>query len=670
MESPVDAGATTVTTVTVTEHLRIPMPDGVYLAARMWRPAGAGPFPALLEIIPYRKGDLTRARDERNHPFFAAHGFASVRVDMRGSGDSEGCMPDMYTVHELTDTRHVIAYLAAQDWCAGRVGMFGTSWGGTAALQAALDAPAALRAVIANCATADRFEDDIHWQGGEMLTDGFEWGATLPAILAAPPNAATVGDDWRRLWRSRLAQLAFPLAHWIRRRARGAYWRHGSVRFDAARLGCPILAIGGWSDRYSNSVMQLVQSRPDICRGIVGPWGHHYPDHGAPGPALGFQQLALAWWTHWLTDDTGATSKLNWPRLRLWRREFDPPQDKLDARRGDWIALDDLHATRTTVFYPVGDGLAAQPGDDFVAEVPHDLRHGACAGDTGYFGRDGGLALEQSADDARALCFDSAPLPHDIDLIGGAEFVCDIIREQARAQLAVRLCEVAADGRSLLVTRQVRNLALDDELESPAPFTAGAPVRVCVKLPAAAYRFRRGNRIRLAIGASYWPLVWPAPGPVRSAANMRLSTPNALLRLPRPARIAESPAPLPQAMDLPARKAWTVESEGELQRAQSTTGARMQSSWRLPRTTYRYTDTGVSISTATAAKYAADLKTAATKYSIAHAIAITRPDGRATINSALTAQSKTAKLTVDAKLTVQWNDENMADKTWRHVERL
>ena len=130
-----------------------------------WRPLGIGPVPALLETIPYRKADMVRARDERNHPFFAAHGYASIRVDMRGSGDSEGHMPDMYASDELADARHVIEWLAEQEWCDGRVGMFGTSWGGTAALQANIDAPAPLKAIIAVCATHDRFEDDIHQIG-------------------------------------------------------------------------------------------------------------------------------------------------------------------------------------------------------------------------------------------------------------------------------------------------------------------------------------------------------------------------------------------------------------------------------------------------------------------------------------------------------------------------
>ena len=203
-----------------------------------------GAFPAILEYIPYRKRDMVRARDERNHPYLAAHGYACLRVDMRGSGDSEGCLPDLYSPAELSDARNVIDWIARQPWCDGNVGMFGTSWGRTASLQAALKAPAPLRAIIANCATANRYEDDIHWMGGCLLTDSFEWGATLPAILAAPPDAATVGDAWREQWRARLEQLAFPLDRWIRNTTCNAYWKHGSVGCDAASLSCPVLAIG------------------------------------------------------------------------------------------------------------------------------------------------------------------------------------------------------------------------------------------------------------------------------------------------------------------------------------------------------------------------------------------------------------------------------------------
>ena len=216
---------------------------------------------------------MVRARDARNHPWFAAHGYACLRVDMRGSGDSEGVMADMYSDHELADARAVIEWIAAQPWCSGKVGMFGTSWGGTAALQANVDAPEALKAVIAVCATHDRYEDDIHHMGGCLLTDTFEWGATLPAILAAPPTP-DVGPGWRGVWQDRLDQLAFPVEAWVRKEARGEYWRRGSVLHEASRLSRPILAIGGWSDRYSQfgDVACFRPARPDLgCSGAMGP---------------------------------------------------------------------------------------------------------------------------------------------------------------------------------------------------------------------------------------------------------------------------------------------------------------------------------------------------------------------------------------------------------------
>ena len=112
--------------VTEIEHCWIEMPDGVRLAARLWLPDGVGAMPAILEYIPYRKRDMVRARDERNHPFFAANGYACLRVDMRGSGDSEGVMPDMYADAELEDAP-AIDWIARY-WCNGNVGMFGTSW--------------------------------------------------------------------------------------------------------------------------------------------------------------------------------------------------------------------------------------------------------------------------------------------------------------------------------------------------------------------------------------------------------------------------------------------------------------------------------------------------------------------------------------------------------------
>ena len=102
----------------------IPMSDGRRLAARLWLPRDAetNPVPAILEYIPYRKRDGTRGRDEPMHHYFAGHGYAAIRSDCRGTGESDGLMQDEYTQQELDDACEVIAWIAAQNWCAGSVG--------------------------------------------------------------------------------------------------------------------------------------------------------------------------------------------------------------------------------------------------------------------------------------------------------------------------------------------------------------------------------------------------------------------------------------------------------------------------------------------------------------------------------------------------------------------
>ena len=330
------------------EHCWIPMRDGVRLSARLWLPQmpDDAPVPAILEYIPYRKRDMVRARDERKHPVFARHGYGCLRVDMRGTGQSEGLMADMYTQVELDDAVDVIDWIARQDWCDGGVGMFGTSWGGTASLQAAARRPEALKAIIAVCATNDRFNDDIHYMGGAVLNDTIEWGTTLPAILASPPDPKIAGPGWRDQWIARLDNLAFPLETWLSHRHRDAYWRHGSVSETPDAIACPVLAIGGWADRYSNTVMTLLADSPDLCWGVVGPWGHHYPDKGHPGPGISSQQLALRWWDRWLRDiDNGMDLE---PRLTAWCQDYQTPRDLIDTRAGRWISEDNWPSSRVS----------------------------------------------------------------------------------------------------------------------------------------------------------------------------------------------------------------------------------------------------------------------------------------------------------------------------------
>ncbi|MEM9497874.1 MAG: CocE/NonD family hydrolase [Pseudomonadota bacterium] len=645
------------------EHVWIPMPDGVRLAARLWMPANlpAGGVPAIFEYIPYRKADMVRARDARNHPFLAENGYVSLRVDMRGSGDSDGVMTDMYTPAELEDARHVIDWIAAQSWCNGNVGMFGTSWGGTASLQASVDPPEALKSIIAVCATHDRYEDDIHHNGGCLITDTFEWGATLPAILALPPTPES-GADWYERWCARLDALSFPVETWVQEEARGTYWRHGSVKHQAQRIGCPVLSVGGWSDRYSNSVIPLVDSHPDKVWGIVGPWGHHYPDHGHPGPAIGFQHVALDWWDHWLKPETDVTAP--WPRLRVWMREFDPPQDALDHRNGSWVQTGPAAQHTVPVTFWLGDDQRLRhekPTAVPVWTLPHDLCHGLASGDTGYFGRYGGLPLDQAEDDNRALCFESALLDEDLLLYGSVELEVAVAAEVARSQICVRLNDVSPEGVSSRVCVSVLNLALDDALDAPYAPQVGESKVVRVLLHTAAYRFRAGHRIRLALASSYWPTVWTpssadAPRLVGGSVVFPVlpDAPETLCR------------PFPTPVDLPVTKSFETLKAPRLSRSRDVRdNGELRIAWHQPSTSVHFEDTGTTFSYETQAEHSIrsdDANSAQSAFT--HRMTLDRPDGSASVVSSVKATSTAQSYHVNGQIEVSWSGVEIYEKQW------
>lgn len=651
------------------EHVWIPMPDGTRLAARMWMPAQIPPggAPAIFEYIPYRKADMVRARDERNHPFLADSGYVSLRVDMRGSGDSDGVMPDMYAPEELSDARNVIDWIASQEWCNGRVGMFGTSWGGTASLQASIDAPDALKAIIAVCATHDRYEDDIHHKGGCLITDTFEWGAALPSILALPPTPAS-GDDWYDRWMGRLETLTSPVEHWVREEARGRFWRHGSIKHETDRIGCPVLSVGGWSDRYSNSVMSLVDACPNKVWGIVGPWGHHYPDHGHPGPAIGFQHVALEWWDHWLRP--AGTETPRWPKLRVWLREFDEPANAINRRNGAWI--ESGPANRETqeqhVWLSDRHSLSYEPVESQSEwTVPSDLLHGQASGDTGYFGRFGGLPLEQSEDDSRALVFETPPLDEDLLLYGSVEVELEVAAEEIRSQICLRLNDVSPDGVSARVGLAVLNLALDDSLDTPATPKDDGPQKVRICFHSNAYRFGAGHRIRLAIGTSYWPIVWTPPQAESLKVKAGRVTLPVLPNAPRDLRVA-----FPEPSPFPTRQSFETLSEPKLTRSRKVgREGGIASKWHQPLTSLRYNDTDTAFSYETWADHWIHPDDPNSTRSIfIHNMTVERPDGTASVTSWMQATCDADRYFLDSCIEVSWAGTRIFERQWsRTIDR-
>lgn len=492
----------------VREDVWIPTRDGATrLHARIWRPADAEtePVPALLEYLPYRKSDWTAPRDAQRHPWYAGHGYASVRVDIRGHGDSEGTPGDEYDAQELADGVDVVNWLAAQPWCTGKVGMFGISWGGFNSLQIAALAPEPLKAIVTVCSTDDRYDNDVHYTGGAVLgIDMLAWAGTMLAFASRPPDPGHVGADrWLPMWRERLDALEPFLHTWLDHQQRDAYWRHGSVCEDYGAIDAAVLAVGGWNDPYRDTVLRLVEHLPgDRVRGLIGPWSHQYPDRGLPpGPPIGFLQETLRWWDQHLKDqDTGIMDE---PLLRAWLTDPVPPATTYDVLPGRWVA--ERHWPSPTVTW---DERAL--GSDSTPVLVRSPQHtGLDAGRFFPFGNASDLPPDQREEDGRSVCFDSAPLTDRVEILGRPRLRLRLDSSTPRAHVVARLCDVAPDGSSTLVTRGVLNLLSRHGRDRAVEWTPGTYDTVEFELSGIGYAFPPGHRIRVAVSDAYWPWVWP-----------------------------------------------------------------------------------------------------------------------------------------------------------------
>ncbi|MFK0022425.1 CocE/NonD family hydrolase [Streptomyces sp. NPDC090798] len=580
---------------TTHEDLWIPLPDGTRLHARVWRPLTDTPVPALLEYLPGRLTDRTAPRDWQRHPWYAGHGYASVRVDARGHGNSEGVPTDPYGEVERADGVEVIHWLADQPWCSGAVGMFGISRGGFTSLRIAALAPEPLKAIVTVCSSDDPYDNDGHRMGGSVLAvETHARAATALADVARPPDPAHVGQVmWRDMWVKRLETVE-PFIHtWLSHPTRDAYWRHAGVREDGGYGGirAAVLAVGGWHDPYRDTVLRLVESLPaDRVRGLIGPWCHQYPDRGLPpGPAIGFLQETLRWWDHWLRPaDTvpepdpdvignpdlgvtgnpdpgvinnpspagtadrgpGATARpdpgatvapdpgedndpdpvvnnrdvMAQPLLRSYVMAAHPPATTYPSLPGRWVGDAAWPSPSVT---PIAYALRGAP-----VLVRSPQHTGVDAGRFRPVGNDADLPPNQREEDARSACFEFE-VPGETWVLGRPRVRLRLTSRSPWGQVIARVCDVAADGSSTLVTRGALNLSARYGPDQAVSWNPGSTEDVVFDLTAIGYAFPPGHRIRLSLSSAYWPWIWPQPG---SAAGFILDPAGSCLELPVRAR--------------------------------------------------------------------------------------------------------------------------------------
>ncbi len=503
------------------------MSDGVRLSARVWLPDGAEktPVPAILESTPYDK----RVRVRHTRAGWAAqivpYGFAYVVPDLRGSGASDGVLRDEYLQREQEDNVETIAWLARQPWCDGSVGMRGVSWGGFGALEAAALRPPALKAIVVQCASDNRYTDDAHYIGGCVAMDGAEWAADFMLDRVMAPDPVIVGEQhWHRQWLERLEAATPSMAAWLAHQRYDAFWQQGSVSSDYSRIQCPVYAVDGQVDSYRDFVVRLLSQLKVPRMGVVGPWAHMPPHAANPGPGLDWAPEETRWWCQWLKHEE--TGLLDEPMLRTYMEENTAPEVWPKDVPGRWVSETSWPSARieSRQWFLNREGLGRSATEPSIREIHSTEAVGIGKREWYVLSPRVDLALEQTPDDAKSATFDSPPLTEAIEIVGNPIVILRLSSNQPVAHVAVRIDEVTADGRSWNVSYGILNLTHREGHENPQPLAPGAEYTVNVSCYFASHRFKKGNRIRVALSESLWPLVWPSPEPVTLAVRMGASS--------------------------------------------------------------------------------------------------------------------------------------------------
>ena len=580
------------------DPLWIELTDGTRIAATLWLPVTGAKVPVVVEMVPYRRRDGTVARDIDMDPWYAGHGLAYCRVDIRGTGDSGGDLADEYLPREQEDACEIIDFLARQPWCNGNVGMTGISWGGFNALQVAARRPPALKAIIALCASDDRYADDIHYMGGALLTEQEMWSNFMLVKKAMPPDPLIVGDAWRDMWAKRLETTRSLSEIWLEHQRRTDYWKQGSVCEDYSAIECAVMAVCGWEDSYSNFVPRLLENLPGPKLGIMGPWSHSYPCRGSPGPLIGYLQEALRWWRYWLAgEETGIMEE---PLYRVWITGEEKPRPfYLPDHAGSWAAEEHWPSPRIErrKLYLNSNSLGRIADAGPVLSVRSPATAGRDCGRWGGYGDDcPDMPIDQRREDALALCFDTEPLDDDTTLLGAPELDLLVTVDEPHVNLIARLCDVYPDGTSALMTYGVLNLSHRDSHEHPQPCPVGTPFRVKLRLNDLGRTVSKGHRIRLAITNQHWPILWPQPRLSTLAVMAGDSTLTLPVRPPSPRDSEVRFEPVETAPPVPI----TILEEGFNRRTVTEdVGSGLQTITLVSdHGRYRYDDRGITVSSA------------------------------------------------------------------------
>ena len=488
----------------------IPMPDGVRLAVSLFMPADrdqSAKFPVLLEYLPYRKDESRKGRFAV-FSYFVARGYVVARVDIRGTGASQGKLIEYeYTSQELKDGEMVIDWLSKQPWSTGKVGMFGISWGAFNSIQMAMRNPPALKAIVALMGTDDLFHDDVHFIDGMMHVDSYEFGQDLANILPAPPDYFLDEAYFRKRFDTEPWLLIYK-----RHQRDGQFWNRASLNSNYSSIKIPTFVIGGWYDGYRDSVPRMLEKLEAPVKGIVGPWAHAWPHQPYPEPGIEWRHEAVRWFDYWLKgNDTGIMDE---PRLAVYVRKWHPP-GVVEKVPGYWRWEKGwpIDRTQKLALYAQADHSLSCFKSKEGNGQNHRLRYiptvgVEAAGNVNWWGD---FAWDQRGTDAYSLVYDTEPLEKDLEILGFPRAILYVSADVPQAHWIVRLSDVAPDGTVTQVAGAGLNGAHRNSAEKPEALVPGQVYKLEFDLHFTSWVFPKGHRLRLAVNNAIWPMIWPTP---------------------------------------------------------------------------------------------------------------------------------------------------------------
>ncbi len=498
------------------------MPDGVRLAATSYIPVArhrGETFPVLLEYLPYRKDDTFYVVDYSFFSYQAQLGFITVKVDIRGTGASEGDIPEReYSDIEMQDCEEIIKQLAARKPANGNVGMLGVSWSGFNALQMAMRRPPALKAIHAVHASDDLFHDDVHYIDGNLHLDPYH--LYICHELGLPRTPGYKFDDEYFAQRFNHRPWIFT---YLKNQLDGPFWRQKSLREDFSQIDIPVYLVGGLLDGYRSATVRMFQELEVPVRCDIGPWDHSCPDEGAPGPNYEWQKRLGEWFNRYLRPDAKpATQKSRGLQTRrkqqtekellVYVRHGHKPDVDIEQVPGYW-RRDTLPAQggeNHKLFLSPGKLVSKSlPSTDDTTNGAVELRYKAFSGTAAgtWWGNTTG---DMAADDADSLVFDSAPMRKVKQIIGTPHLSVAVKASSSKAKWSVRLEDVAPDGSVTLITGGLFNPAHRMNRLEPTLPAPDSVYQLDLPLQFTTWTFQKGHKIRLAITNAQFPITWPS----------------------------------------------------------------------------------------------------------------------------------------------------------------